>query len=510
MRKETFMSREKRPNVLLIMTDQQRADCIGVAGNPVLRTPHMDRIANEGVHFSNAFCSNPFCMPSRASFVTGRYPHAHRCWDNGVPLSEDTVTLADHLAKEGYHTLLIGKGHLNVFRKSGSPESWSDWLEPEPRWADWHGPYYGFQEVHMAVGHNRPLGHYGMHLRKHYPEALSCFSPDSALVPPSGAFKSWKSSLPAEAHASTWIADETLEYFKRADENPFLAWISFPDPHLPFCPPAPYCDRYDPQTIPFPIQKAGELEDKPPHFREFIQGKLKSGWGHNVFGEEDFASPDLTQMPETHYREIVAHYYGMISLIDDNLGRILHGLEEQGLADNTVVVFTSDHGELLGDHFLVGKGGFHYDCLIRVPMLWRVPGAFPKGRTVDGLVSMIDIAPTICDLVGAPPMPDAHGRSLLPQLRGDTESARDAILVEFEWRFTRGKPIRTIRTEEWKLTYYAGQTYGELYNLTEDPHEFVNLYDNTEYSAVREQLTRRLLDELVLTQGYLPEQVAPH
>ena len=504
------MSKEKRPNVLMIMTDQQRADCLGVAGNPVLRTPHMDQIANEGVHFTNAFCSNPFCMPSRASFVTGRYPHAHRCWDNGVPLSEDTVTLADHLSKEGYHTLLVGKGHLNVYRKSGSPESWSDWLESEPKWAAWHGPYYGFQEVHMSVGHNRPLGHYGMYLREHYPEALSCFSPDSALVPPSGAFKSWKSSLPAEAHASTWIADQTIEYFKRAGDNPFMAWISFPDPHLPFCPPAPYCDEYDPNTLPYPVQKAEELEDKPPHFREFIQGQLKSSWGHNAFGEADFASPDLTQMPEAHYREIVAHYYGMISLIDDNLGRILQGLDEQGLADNTIIVFTSDHGELLGDHFLVGKGAFHYDCLIRVPQLWKIPGNFPTGIKVDGLVSTIDIAPTICDLVGAPPIPDAHGRSLLPQLRGDTETARDAIMVEFEWRFTRGKPIRTIRTEEWKLTYYAGQPYGELYNLTEDPNEFVNLYDKTEFADIKERLICILLDEIVLTEGYLPEQVAPH
>jgi len=499
------MPRQKQPNVLLIMTDQQRADGIGAAGNPAIRTPNIDRIAQEGVLFSSAFCSNPFCMPSRASVMTGRYAHAHGTWDNGVPLPEDTVTLAGHLADQGYRTLLIGKGHLNVFRMRGSPESFDDWSDPEPRWADWHGPYYGFNEVHMAVGHHKPSGHYGMFLRENHPEAIGKFPQEAALESPTGAFKSWKSAVPVEAHASTWIGDQTLQFLDRAGDEPFFGWISFPDPHLPFTPPAPHCHQYDPNEIPYPRQQEGELDDKPPHFQEFFRGELVSEWG-----DWDRPAGDFAKTTEAQYREVVAHYYGMISLIDDNVGRILRALDEKGLAEDTIVIFTSDHGELLGDHFLIGKGAFHYDSLIRVPLLWRFPEKFAGGLRLDGQVSLIDIAPTVCDLVGAPPLPDMHGRSLVPMLSGGSTEGRDAVMVEFEWRWKRGMPLRTIRTPEWKLNYYAGRPYGELYNLKDDPDEFVNLYDRPELAEVQDRLIRRLADETILTAGYLPKQICPH
>jgi arylsulfatase A-like enzyme len=501
---------DKRPNVLLIMTDQQRADGVSAAGNPGIQTPNMDRIAKEGVLFSNAFCPNPFCMPSRASAMTGRYAHGHRCWDNGVPLPENTVTLATRLAEEGYHTRLIGKGHLDVFRRRGSPESWEDWLEETPRWADWSGPYYGFNEVRFAVGHNRPLGHYGMFLRERFPDAVKRFGPDSALAPPSGAPKSWKSGVPVEAHSSTWVGDQSVEFLDRIGDRPFFAWVSFPDPHPPFCPPAPYCDRYDPKDVPLPFQSEGELEDKPPHFKEFYEGRLVSGWGLNAFGEEDRASPDLREMTEDQYREIIAHYYGMISLIDDNVGKILRALDEKGLAEDTLVVFTSDHGDLLGDHFLIRKGAFHYDSLIRVPLLWRFPGRIAAGSKVEGQASLIDIVPTICDLLGVDPLPDVHGMSLAPELKGERSEGRENVLVEFDWRFRRGMPLKTLRTRDWKLTYYAGQSFGELYDLENDPHEVVNLYGKPEYAEVQRSMMKRLMDELILTEGYLPEQIAPH
>ena len=499
------MAKKKQPNILLIMTDQQRADGLGAAGNAAIRTPNMDRIAGEGVLFSNAFCSNPFCMPSRASVMTGRYAHAHGTWDNGVPLRKDTVTLAGHLAEQGYQTLLIGKGHLDVFRMRGSPESFADWSDAEPRWASWRGPYYGFNEVHMVAGHHAPLGHYGMFLRENFPEAIDKFPVEKALEPSAGAFKSWKSGVPAEAHASTWIGNETVKFLDRAGDDPFFGWISFPDPHLPFTPPAPYCYQYDPMDVPFPTQREGELDDKPPHFGEFHRGELVS-----EFGSWDRAAGDFSKTTANQYREVVAHYYGMISLIDENVGRILTALDEKGLAENTIIVFTSDHGELLGDHFLIGKGAFHYDALIRVPLMWRFPDRIAEGLRLDGQVSLIDIAPTLCEMAGAPPLPDVHGRSLLPMLKGESTQGRDAILVEFEWRWKRGMPIRTIRTPEWKLNYYAGRPFGELYNLKNDPHEFVNLYGRPDVKDVQDRLIRRLADEVILTAGYLPKQICPN
>jgi arylsulfatase len=499
------MSRSDHPNLVLIMTDQQRADALGAAGNAHIHTPNLDRIAKEGIRFSNAFCTNPFCMPSRASLLTGRYAHGHRCWDNGVPLEATAVTLAHRMAEAGYHTALIGKGHLNVHRKTGSPESYEDWSNPHPRWATWHGPYYGFKEVYFTVGHNRSLGHYGLDVMSRFPEAVELFSKDKALVPPTGAPRSWKSSLPVEAHASSWIGDQTLAFLDRVGKGPFFVWVSFPDPHPSFCPPAPYCYQYDPKDIPYPVQQQGELDDKPPHFKEFFQGSLVSTWG-----DWDRASPDLTNVTEEQYREIVAHYYGMISLVDANVGRILDRLDERGLAEDTIIIFTSDHGELLGDHFLVGKGAFHYDSLIRVPLLWRFPAFLRGGQSIHNQVSLIDIAPTLCELTGIDPLPDVHGRSLLPLLVGEHDKVRDAVLVEFDWRWKTNMPVRTIRTPHWKLTYYAGKPYGELYNLQEDPNEFKNLYDEPGYDELKKELLLQLVDELILTGGQLPERIAPN
>ena len=159
-------------NVLILMTDRHRADCLGSDGNACIRTPHLDSLATEGVRFSSAFTANPFCMPTRFSLLTGRYPHSHGCWDNGILMPDDTMTLAQRFTGAGYHTALIGKGHLKPFRFKGEQESFDEWEKTDPRWASWHGPYFGFEEVHLTVGHHLPLGHYGMFLRQHHPEAI--------------------------------------------------------------------------------------------------------------------------------------------------------------------------------------------------------------------------------------------------------------------------------------------------------------------------------------------------
>src|SRR3954451_7743305 len=396
----------RRPNVLMILTDQQRWDCLGAAGNPVIRTPNMDRLAAEGVRCSDSFVSYPFCMPSRSSYLTGRYPHAHGCWDNGVILPPETVTLGDRFTEAGYHTGLIGKGHLTTHQSEGTPDAYT--AMDQPGYADWHGPYYGFQEVWLTAGHNRPTGHYGLWLREHHPESLALFEPDAATKPSTGAPQSWKSALPAEHHASTWIGDRTIDFLNQHHERPFFLQVSFPDPHLPFCPPAPYDDMYPLDSVPMPLRRPGELDDKPPHFSAFREGRIVG------FGGQ--ASPDLTGMTDDQTREVIAHTYGMLGLIDDHLGRIFARRDELGLFDNTIVLFTTDHGELLGDHWIVGKGPMHYDSLIKVPLLWRFPGQRPVGQTTgrvaDGLMSNVDVAPTILDAVGLPDLPDQQGHSM--------------------------------------------------------------------------------------------------
>lgn len=490
-----------RPNVLMIMTDQQRSDGFGAAGNSMIRTPNMDRLAAEGVRCTSFFVSNPFCTPSRASFLTGRYPHAHRAWDNGVTVPEDTVTLPGRFAEHGYHTALIGKGHLGTHQSEGNPDSFTA-LE-QPWFADWHGPYYGFQEAWLTSGHNQPAGHYGLWLREHHPGSLALFGPEAALKPGTGAPMSWKSALPAEHHASTWIGDQTVSFLERNRGRPFFLQVSFPDPHMPFCPPAPYHDMYRLEDVPMPRRRPGELDDKPPHFDAFRHGRVEGFGGR--------PGPDLSRMTDDQIREIVAHTYGMISLIDDNLGRIVASLETLGLLDDTLIVFSTDHGELLGDHWLVGKGPFHYDALIKIPLLWRLPGGRPAGRTVEGLMSNVDVAPTILDYAGLPPLPDTQGRSMLPLLQGEDEGlGRDRVLVEFEWRFIPGLRLKTIRTHRHKLTVYAGRPYGELYDLEDDPDEFVNRWHDPAYADIRSVLTAQLLDMLIDGEGRLPPRLVPN
>ncbi|MCC6177564.1 MAG: sulfatase-like hydrolase/transferase [Chloroflexi bacterium] len=491
----------RQPNILMILTDQQRRDGLGASGNRHIRTPNMDRLAEEGVRCSGFFVSYPFCMPSRATYLTGRYPHAHGCWDNGVVLPSDTVTLADRFAEHGYHTALIGKGHLTTHQSEGSPDAYT--ALDRPGFGDWHGPYYGFQEVWLTAGHNRPTGHYGLWLREHHPESLGLFEQSAAVKPSTGAPSSWKSALPAEHHASTWIGDRTLAFLDENRDRPFFLQVSFPDPHMPFCPPAPYDDMYPLDEVPMPRRRLGELDDKPPHFAAFHEGRIEGFGGR--------ASDDLRGVTDDQIREIVAHTYGMLSLIDDNLGRIFRRMDELGLFENTLVLLTTDHGELLGDHWLIGKGPFHYDALINVPLLWRFPDGRAAGRVADGLMSNVDVAPTLLDYAGLPPLPDMHGRSMLPLLRdGDEAAARDRVLVEFDWRFVPGLRAKTIRTQHHKLTVYAGEPYGELFDLDDDPDEFVNRWDDPAYAAIKQDLTRYLLDMLIESESKLPPRLAPN
>jgi arylsulfatase len=318
---------------------------------------------------------------------------------------------------------------------------------------------------------------------------------------------SWKSALPAEHHASTWIGDRTIDFLDQHHDRPFFLQVSFPDPHLPFCPPAPYDDMYPLDSVPMPLRQPGELDDKPPHFSAFREGRIVG------FGGE--ASPDLTGMTDDQTREIIAHTYGMLSLIDDNLGRIFARMDELGLFENTIVVFTTDHGELLGDHGIVGKGPMHYDSLIKVPLLWRFPddpvAGRVTGRVADGMMSNVDVAPTILDAVGLPDLPDQQGHSMLPMLLGDDQSvARERVLVEFDWRFVPGLRAKTIRTRHHKLTAYQNQPYGELYDLAADPGEFVNRWDDPSLAGVKCDLLAGLVDLLTESQGRLPLRLAPN
>jgi len=495
-----------RPNFLLITTDQQRWDCLGCYGNPVIQTPNIDRIAARGVRFDSAYCQNPLCMPARVSILTGRYVRNCRVWCNGVPGWESEITLPRLLSGAGYETLALGKMHFTPFgHRTELPvdESTELWKNDPPY--DWSGPYFGFEQIQLCVSHNSPYGHYGKFVEENFGDSVekACgfgFSRQAALgdaVHP----QVWKSALPVEAHSSTWLGNVADDFIRRDHDRPWFTWLSFPDPHHPCAPPQPYCDRYDPMDMPDPAEREGELDDKPPHYRDYKYGQFHGEGGTGPRNETD-----------AQIRHFQAHTYGMISLIDDNVGRVLNALAETGQDKNTVVLFTTDHGDLFGDHGLLFKGPFMYDALTRVPFIMRIPelgqhgepvGLIGAGQARDELIGHVDIAPTILDLAGVELPDSVEGRSLLPVLRRQAEP-RSAILTEFHSGYRPDLNIKTIHTPEWILSYYPGKPYGELYDRQRDPNQFVNLYDKPELRSVRDELIVQLLDELCLTEGRFP------
>jgi len=509
----------KRPNILILMTDQQRADSLGCYGNKVCRTPNLDRLAEQGALMTNAFVANPLCMPNRATFWTGRYPSAHGVRSNGIPLSYDEITMVRVLAEAGYETASFGKIHLQpsgllecVFpdgRRMISYESRPYWERTDPRQPRrfyrpddrMPVPHYGFQQIKLTIGHGEwPSGHYYWWLKENHPDVFNRRGREHALRPPTGAMQSWKSAVPAECHPTRWVCDRTIEFLRTRKDTvrPFLAVCSIPDPHHPFTPPAPYCFMYDEVDIPLPERREGDLEAKPPHFLRYYREGLKTSGTHEV--------PPST-FTDDHWREIIAHTYGMVTQIDDNLGRVLDCLDQEGLADNTIVLFTSDHGDLLGDHGLVLKGPYHMDGLVRVPMIWRMPGRIPAGRRLDGLFSTADVMDTLLDILGVEPPPGTQGISARAYLEGSGPAPRDALLVENDEEYLDLR-LRTLITPDWKITVYAGQSYGELYDRRKDPGEFENLWDSPEHRDVKQALMERLMHALIEADDPLPVRFA--
>jgi arylsulfatase A-like enzyme len=328
-------------------------------------------------------------------------------------------------------------------------------------------------------------------------------------------------AIPPHLHYNTWVADRTIAFLESAAaragaSEPFMTWASFPDPHHPFATPDPWYSLYDRQAVPLPVRREGELATLAPFFGEIFTRPLPLSGRRQP-----------TNIPDHQLREIVAITYGMISFVDQQVGRILAALDRLGLAENTVVVLLSDHGDLLGDHWLMNKGPFHFEGLLNVPGIWRFPGRFPAGTVSDALVSHLDFAPTILDLAGVavpesgPAWPPAKaetdrmpapwaGRTLAPLLRGEVTRVQDAVLVENDEDYL-GLRLRTLITETHQLTVYVGdggeQPFGELFDRRADPGQLHNLWDDPGARTTKLALKERLLAELVRTDSRLPRRL---
>ena len=492
---------ETRPNILLITSDQQHYDTLGVT-NPRIKTPSLDRLVAEGTRFDRAYCPNPTCTPTRASLITGMYPSQHGAWTLGTKLYEDVPVVGDQFQSAGYATGLLGKGHFQTLYGAEGMESLESHssLRDLDFWRGFHGPWYGFEHVELNRNHA-----FDLHVGQHY----AIWMEDNGLPNWRDYFEDWprdgKSDkykqlsakrvweLPEEFHYNRWTADRTIAHIERslAEGRPFLTWASFPDPH-PFCTvPQPWASMYDPAKMVPGTLTPGEHDRNPLHFRltqepgrpDFSAYRDEDGGiGHGFHSHLKDAN---------EFKKELAAYYGMISMMDHHIGRILDALERVGAADNTLVVFTSDHGHFLGQHGLHYKGAFHYEDMIRVPMIVRWPGHVPAGAVSEAIQSLVDYAPTFLAAAGMRIPGVMTGVSQLETWRGG-QAVRDHAIVENHHNSTKIH-LRTYVTDRYKITVYRTGDHGELFDLQEDPGEVNNLW----HDPAAEALRSRMLYELV-------------
>lgn len=477
------------PNILWYCTDQQRFDTIGALGNPHVHTPNLDRLVAQGVAFTQAYCQAPICTPSRASFLTGKYPSTVHLNTNGnmwFPSGETLITR--RLAALGYDCGLIGKLHL-AGAASGR----------EPRTDD---GYRYFQYSH-APRDNWRTGHdYADWLREQGEDPAQVLTVKNStfgdLMEPSPD----RDNVPPHLHQTHWGTEKAIEFISQPRSDPWMLSVNVYDPHPPYNPPWEYYRRFDPDALPGPHFRDSDLEH---------QARL---------AKVDFQSKP--QRPEAmQASKIKAAYYAMIEQIDTEFGRLVAFLEQTGQRDNTVIIFSTDHGESLGDHGLKEKGCRFFDGLTRVPLIWSWPEGtaagnrhFTTGLQSDALVGLLDIAPTPLDIIGLPTPQEMQGRSLLPVLAGETSPHYYRDYVRCEYYNAVNLPDQTFgtmyRDRRWKLNVYHGHNLGELYDLERDPFEFDSLWDHPDYRDVKADLLVKSFDAQVQVMDYGPARVMPY
>jgi len=485
------------------MADQLRADALGCFGNTLARTPNLDALAARGARLAAHMTPNQICSPSRATLFSGLYARHHGLVHNGIALDDDIELLSHALARAGFRTHGIGKFHFQPILAPASyrmPESNAFWESPDaPLWS---GPYYGFNTAEFVIGESAAAtvaGHYAGWLRTAAPDRIALYRREEALAPPpTDLDEVWKCAVPERLHYNQWIADRARAFLSGIRGEDFFLFVSFPDPHHPFTPPAPWCDLVDPSEVPAPNTVPGELLGMPDYVADAETAGQTAADGKSYL--EFLLAPGAPReqgfmmkvdgISDATLRLAIAHTYGSIAMIDDCIGAVLRELVERGLADDTYVMFTSDHGELLGDHGLLRKGPPPYVQLLNVPTILAGPGIEPA--TVTALTTHVDLKATSLELLGV--SGDAgDGLSMAPLLRGEANPGRDAIWAEYHPRVFSDQYNQTLITTDWRMTLYPRRTgWGELFDRRADPGEHRNLFHDGKYRSVREELTARL------------------
>lgn len=461
------MEKQQKPNILWFCTDQQRFDTIGALNNPYIRTPNLDRLVREGVAFTRAYAQATVCSPSRASFLTGRYPRTTRVTKNGAPyFPQDEVLVTKLLADAGYDCGLIGKLHLSGI---------IDRIEPR------NDDGYRVFKWSPAQRDAWPIGHdYQVWLREQ--------GVDWKTV-----YQGRNGGVDTPYHQTTWATEEAIKFIRHNSQEPWLLSVNVYDPHEPFDPPKEYRDRYRAEDMPLPKWKEGELANKPRIQQEDY-----------VRGGQGGVGPSVANMTDREKQEYVADYYAMIELVDDNIGKLLDTLEQTGQRENTLIVFMSDHGEMLGDHGLILKGAHFYEGLVHVPLIMSWPGRLQENLVSDALVELVDIAPTLLELAGLDVPYYMQGKSLLPILEGkaDPHYHKDSVYCEYYYSLlgSHDNVYATMYYDgRYKLVVYHGEEVGELYDHEKDPDEFDNLWDRPDMLEKKLELMKKSFDASVFT-----------
>ena len=489
----------KPPDILLITSDQQHHGTIG-AVNDRIRTPALDRLCGEGTRFDRAYCPNPTCTPTRASIITGMMPSQHGAWSLGTKLFEDVPVVGDRFQQAGYYTALVGKAHFQPLASRGGMES----LECQPTlgdldfWRGFNGPWYGFEHIEVGRMHG-----YESHAGQHYAlwmeeNGLANWRDYFMSSPPSSdpqksqrlsASRTW--ALPEQFHYTRWTGERAIAQIEKAaaEDRPFFIWSSFHDPHPPYVAPEPWAGMYAPdEMIPGRLTE-GEHDKNPPHFAMTQEENPDFG---RYFAPDTRLHGAYSHLRDpAELRKDIACYYGMISFMDQEIGRILAALDRLGRAGNTLVVFSSDHGHLLGAHGLIAKAIHHYEDLLRVPFIVRWPGKVPAGRSSDTIQNLVDLAPTFLTAAGLEVPLVMTGVNQLGTWCGG-EAGRTYSITE-NHHGTHKCHMRSYVDRRYKITVYRFGADGELFDLQEDPGEVNNLW----HDPAAAELKLRLLHEFM-------------
>ena len=443
------------PNILVIMSDEHGPMFSSTYGHPLVETPSMDRLASEGTTFENGYCNSPLCTPSRLSFMTGKYVSHCQGWDNSTPLDVGRITWPWLLKTKGYDTVLNGKMHmmgpkpLNGFDKQLTHDPHAANAHAVRRWDD--GVKY---QNNFDSNEQTP--------NQRWPDVLEAGPGRSQVI-----------------DHDDMVEDAAHEYIRELDrkEKPWAMVCGFISPHFPLKVPEPYFSQYYPDNTDLPNNPPGHLDNLPPSAK-----RLQTYTGT--------AGP----YTDDETRKARAAYYGMISFLDDKIGRLMDTLEATGQRENTVVIHTSDHGEMAGEHGLWRKMNF-YEQAARIPLQISWPGNLPEGKRVSEATSNVEFVATLLDIVGIDPTQwDMDGDSFLHYLQGTEDNLKDEVICEYLAHGTDGPRIM-VRQGEWKLSYtHRDPVEFELYNLKDDPGEFENLADRQEVKEVQDRLFARAME----------------